>query len=46
MFVTTHSLEHHRIVFGTYNKFETGKMIDEVPPKFEHQKSAYAIRKC
>lgn len=28
MFVTTHSLDHHGIVFGTYNKLETGKVID------------------
>jgi|GEM_PF-3166532 hypothetical protein len=46
MFVTTHSLDHHGIVFGTYNKFETGKVINEVLPKLEHQKLAYAIRKC
>ena len=46
MFVTTHSLDHPRIVFGTYNKLETGKVFDEVLPKLEHQKLAYAIRKC
>ena len=46
MFVTTHSLDHHGTVFGTYNKLETEKVIDEVLPKLEHQKLAYAIRKC
>jgi len=46
VFVTTDFLDHLGIVFETYNKLETGKVIDEVLPKLEHQKLAYAILKC
>lgn len=40
-----HSLDHHGIIFGTHDKLEIRKVIDEVLPKLEHQKLAHAIRK-
>jgi Cdc6-like AAA superfamily ATPase len=46
MFVTTHSLNQHGIVLGTYDKLEIRKVIDEVLPELEQNKLAHAIRKC
>jgi transposase len=43
MFVTTHSLDHHGIVSGTYDELEIGKVIDEVLPKLGQHKLAHSI---
>ena len=43
MLVTTHSLDLHGIVSGTYDDLEIGSVIDEVLPKFGQHKLAHSI---
>jgi hypothetical protein len=43
MNVTTHSLDHHGIVSGTYDELEIGTVIDEALPKFGQHKLDHSI---